>query len=1032
LPTSRRGGCGKPGRFARAAVSLALLLAAAPLAAGRVPIRFYDLTEGLASDKVWDLATDERGAIWIATTNGVSRFDGVEFRSWDTRHGLPHANVVRIARLDDGRILAGTSAGLALLDPGVAAEPPWRVARTDVERAGGQFVALAIDPRQTVWAGSNRGLFRLAGERGAERLDPEAPPTGEVGVRALAVDREGALVALFEGGLFRFGPAGRWSRLPGLPRALDDAVGVGGIAFDPSGRLWAASRSAVCVLPKEALAEGAAIAAAAPENAPPERLADPAVLDRGVCVRVEDGLPPSRQQRLLRSTPAGTIVIAGTSAAFEVRPDGVHPLVSEDELGDATILSVIESTPDAFWIGTNERGLARRTRAGLEIEAGRGELGSRVSTLLARGDEVVAIAGMLEPTRRLVRFAGGRAVPGTPAGFDRLEPSWGWGGIAELARDGALWLGVAGDLVRFGRDAAGGFAPGVPLSRRGLRALAGREPMRLLESSDGALWVSSYRPVELARIELANGAPGAVTTFPEIAGFARGAASALAEDGEGALWLGFAQGGIARRGAGESAFRAVDDPQGAPQGFVYGLAVESPRRVWAATGDGLFRCETDGAVRCAREIRAGALATLQTFALVWTRGRVAVASTRGVFFYDPANGAVEVFNRASGLPDNNVIELVAGGDGTIWTGSDRGVARIDPTRRDPAAAEVRFVGLAVAGRERPLPPDGVVALEPLVVGPHERLVEVEIAAVDPEAAVPPTYQWRLGDSDWTAPSPERRLRLAGLGVGATEVAARAVSAGGVPSTNTLALHLRVLPPFYRRAWFLAALVVLAIAGAVVAYRARIARLVGLERVRTRIAADLHDDLGSSLSRISILAEVATRQSDDRPEAQATLATIGSSARELAEMASDIVWAIDPQKDDLASWVSRLRRFGDDLFSPAGVRFEVAAPADAAAIRLAAAARRDLFLLAKEALNNAAKYAGARAVRVAVVRRGGRLEIAIDDDGRGFTAESRSEAERRGGGRGLRTMEERAGRLGGALVVAGRPGGGTRVALSFPL
>jgi signal transduction histidine kinase len=351
--------------------------------------------------------------------------------------------------------------------------------------------------------------------------------------------------------------------------------------------------------------------------------------------------------------------------------------------------------------------------------------------------------------------------------------------------------------------------------------------------------------------------------------------------------------------------------------------------------------------------------------------------------------------------------------------------------RERPPAEIRFVALAVGGHERPLPPEGVIALDPIEIAPHERLVEIEVAAIDPGAATPPTYQWRIGDSEWTAPADDRRIRLAGLAEGETRVAARAVSAGGQRSPNALDLRLRVLPPFYRRPAFLAAAFVLLAAATGAAYRARLARLVGIERVRTRIAADLHDDLGSSLSRISILSEVAARQASDRPEAQATLATIGVSARELAEMASDIVWAIDPQRDDLASWVSRLRRFGDDLFAPLGVRFEVVAPADAASIRLGAAARRDLFLLAKEALNNAAKYAAARAVRVAVARRGGRLDVVVEDDGRGLSAASRAAAERRGGGRGMRTMEARAERLGAALEISPRPAGGTRIALSFP-
>ncbi|MGE0641595.1 MAG: sensor histidine kinase, partial [Thermoanaerobaculia bacterium] len=215
------------------------------------------------------------------------------------------------------------------------------------------------------------------------------------------------------------------------------------------------------------------------------------------------------------------------------------------------------------------------------------------------------------------------------------------------------------------------------------------------------------------------------------------------------------------------------------------------------------------------------------------------------------------------------------------------------------------------------------------------------------------------------------------------------------------------------------------------YRARVARLLALERVRTSIAADLHDVLGASLSRISILSEVARSQNVDGG-AGATLATIGESARELAERASDIVWAIDPQRDDLGSWASRLRRYGDDLFEPLGISFELRVPADAPAVKLVAAVRRDLFLIVKEALNNAAKYSAAAAVRMNVELAGRRLRLVIEDDGCGVAADAVARAVERGGGRGLQAMALRAERLGATFERTDRAAGGTRIELALVL
>src|SRR5205085_2026670 len=198
------------------------------------------------------------------------------------------------------------------------------------------------------------------------------------------------------------------------------------------------------------------------------------------------------------------------------------------------------------------------------------------------------------------------------------------------------------------------------------------------------------------------------------------------------------------------------------------------------------------------------------------------------------------------------------------------------------------------------------------------------------------YEYMLEGADrtWSAPTAQRTVTYARLAAGRYRFLVRAVNADGQVSDKPAAITFRVLPPVWLRWWFIA-LVMLAVGGAAYAfYRYRVVRLLEVADMRTRIATDLHDDIGSGLSRVAILSEVVKQQTGaTAPQSVPLLIEIAESARVLVDSMRDIVWAIDPRRDDLSSVIYRVRQFASDVLEPRQIRFDFPTPPELERVKL---------------------------------------------------------------------------------------------------
>lgn len=1027
-----------------AALGLALALAAH---AERLPVKLYDTSDGLAGDAVQNLFRDSRGFLWIATSSGLSRFDGQLFRNYEAAEGLPSPRVHDVVEGPDGSIWVATARGVARLAPDAdAASGPFVV-----EPLPGEIAAahrLAFDATGILWIGGDR-LFRLdPSAAGKARLTTIELPVAEGGVEGLALGGNGDLwIATWEALLLR--------RADGSFRRYEvggPVTGASMVAVDARERLWVGGPGGLFVVAAAALRAENAAAPTVPARSLHARSRPPAFPGE---------MPGPEGEVLFYSAASGLAddflymvkpdgggsdgkagVWVGTRGGVTLLRDGSARTIGVAQgLAEGAQMAVLEDLEGTLWLGSESRGLSRLRRSGFVAYAeADGLSGDRATTLFdSPGGELQVVTW----SKELHAFDGRRFERITPqALFPRFASGWGWNQFALFDRRGALWYPAHGALSRF--------APVTPPGR--LReatperqwtpqsGLPGPDVFRVFEDRRGDVWVSLIATPPL--VKLVGGER--LEPVPEIQGGATGGApTAFAEDRAGNLWMGFYVGGLAR--VRDGVFTFFGEPAGVPPGFVSDLFLDHAGRLWVATtSGGIARVDQpEAAAPLFRRYRTSeGLTTDSTRCVTEDRaGRIYVGTSRGIDRIDLPSGRVRAYSADDGLPNNLVFACHAGDDGRLWFGTLHGLARFDPAAETPPGPpDIVITAVRIAGQRLPLPDLGLHEVGELRIAPDRNSLQIDYTGVAIGAGHDLRFQYRVlasgaagaADDGWSPPSPARSAQFPRLGSGTYRFEVRALNRDGTPGLSAASVAFRILPPFWQEPWFLAAAAALLALLGWFGLRIRVARLLAVERARTRIASDLHDDVGSSISRIGILGELARQRVQASPvEAEEMLGEIGREARELVEATSDIVWAVDPHRDDLQSLVVRLRRFAVDLLEARGVELAFTAPAEAEGIALPPEARRAFYLCLKEAIHNVAKHSTGKRARVSIALRDGRLQGEVSDDGGGIPSGRAAEAEAVGR-RGLPGLHRRAESAGGEVEIESVPGQGTRVVITLPL
>ncbi len=984
-----------------AGLILALVSATAGASTNSVwAVRVWQSDDGLPNNTVNGLAQTSDGYIYLATLRRLARFDGVSFEELpfkDFSGSFNHKIRALLADHNGGLCLA-MDEGLVVLDPGSS-----QLLTNGLDGVLPQYVVQ--DGEGAFWIVYNKykvcrvkdGKVKHFGL--PDGLDNNATCT-------LATDKHGRLwfgqghnVGTFNNHRFQ-----TLTRVPGTTTR---------VAAARDGGIWIYSNAQLLKFKEGGELE-----------------------DRGQ-LNID---PPYRTPNVFLESRDGAVWI-GTSDHGLFRYDGAGFTLVPTSHSD--VLDFLEDREGNLWVGTDGGGLNRLNPRAIELVQGDPEVPFEAINSVCEDAQgslwVVTQTGVL--ARR------------TASGWRNMsnEKTWPGGGATcvAAASDGGVWIGTGRGLRRWRDGTVETWLPST-------NGLAGRVVRALLVSRDGTLWIGEQSPFALqclhagefrtialpAETNLIRGmaedlngniwigtANGTVLCVSNNVALDRTAMTlsqpksirCLLATSDGSLWFGYAASGVGRLKNGQ--FLRVRTDEGLYDNSVSEILSDDHGWLWFAADHGIFKV---------REQDFDALAE--------HRG-----SRVHSVHYGREDGAPSLQADAGDWPHS-----VRSRDGRLWMAMRNGLAAINPgeLREDPEPPPVLLKRVLVDDRtvaiySGVIPGHKAADLQQpsvLKIPPGYRRLEFQFAALSYRAPENVRFRYRLEgfETAWTEPGGDQRVvAYSRLPAGRYQFEVNACNGDGIWNESGPRLAIVIIPFWWQTWWFRLAVAALFAFGVGIAVRyvsvrrlrlrvQALERQAALDRERARIARDIHDDLGASLTQMTLLTGLSLR-GDSAPE-QITehLRQLSSTVRQVTDSLDEIVWAVNPRNDTLSHMVNYLGKFALGFLRTAGVRCSVDLPEYLPSHPLSADARHNLFLVAKEALNNSVRHAHATEIKLAITLTDAALKITVEDNGRGLDCATDEE-----GADGLRNMRERMGSIGGRLDVESRPGAGTRIVMQYP-
>lgn len=950
-----------------------------------VDFRVFDTanTPQLHSNFVNSLMEDASGVLWISTADGLVSLRDGKFRVFTTEEGLPSNTVLALYQQRDGRLIAVTNVGLA-----VAKGERFQILSGTGSLATSDGTSLMTqDTHGTVWVA---GARQLASIPAGSMTATASPATGDLGpIQAISANVNGSLWVGGHNGLAYFN-GGRRARIAigaGLP-----SENILALLPDSAGNMWIGTNAGLALYSHGSMRQ----------------------------IGAREGLGGARIQKLFLDR-SGALWVASDHGLARVVNGNVD--IAPEQTTISGVLSIFEDREGSMWFGTDTGGLSvLREQAFSTITAQDGLSGDFVRAVFQDHSGAIWIG----TNSGVDRFADGKITSlrsdsglssnvvlalaetstgsdhdlwvGTPDGLSRIRNGRSQmysaaDGLADnfvrslfADTDGSLWIGTRNGLSHFKR--------GMFTSYSRLDGLGSDVIGAMLRTHNGDLWISTLGGLSrLNRKDFVN--------FTSHNGLGSDAITSLFEDTESTLWIGTNGGGISRLRNG--VFTALAPGKSGLPETVFGILEDNKRNLWLSSKKGIYRVS---------------VAALNAYA-------------------DKHSSALEI--RGYGVADGmRISECSSGGhpaawrmqDGTLWFATLKGASSVNP---DTATEETQSPQTAIV--------QAVVDDQPVdthtffTVPPGHERITIHYAGLSFIAPQKMRYRYRLQgfDRDWVQAEGSRTAYYTNVPPGTYEFKVISSNSEGVWSTVPALLDFKVAPRFTQTIWFYGILGLLLIALGYAIYRIRVgyveAEYQAVMAERGRIAREVHDTLAQGYVGISVQLEITARLLQTSKEAalnqlNQTKELVRSS---LAEARSSI-WNLRSQGEDAEILPSRLAASAKARQPQNGPTIEVQIRGTYRPLHRKV--EDEVLRIAQEAINNAVRHAKAGAISVILTYDAAQLLLTIVDEGIGFMQPSESFVSK--GHFGLQGMRERAAGIKAKLDVQSELGKGTTVTLSLDM
>lgn len=746
---------------------------------------------------------------------------------------------------------------------------------------------------------------------------------------------------------------------------------------------------------------------------------------------------------ILGTRDGGLWTSAGDLGLIRVGADGdFSRLTTRDGLPSNTIRFAYEDRDGDIWTGYDRGGLVevrRRTFRNIGKEQGLSD--SLINTV---SEDVEGAVWIGTHSGTVDRFANGVCTNILLPEVARAQDS------CVAAGAGRIWVGAQGlGLLALENGQFKTVATQTQLQGY---------PRLLLPASDGRLWVGTLWSIICVTTN-------DEFTFKYTSLAAAGHPTALAEAADGTIWAGTLEGNLLRWDGKQ--FLPLEPPERNSLGRIWALWPTADGSLWAGTEQGgllhwsngkFFRYTTRNGLPSdsIEEVLSDAHGNLW---LGTRSGIVRIPASalsrfeRGEFdelplsTYGQSDGLLTIGSAIIYQPN-----CWRGRDGNLFFAMANSVAVANPDdfRRSPAAPEVTLEEMSADGKR--VFPDNAGAILTAIqtdasdapppsikIAPGRGDLEFDYTGLSFQSPAHVRFKYKLDglENSWNDAGAERKAIYRHVPPGRYIFRVMACNSDSVWSGEGALLAVTVAPFFYQTFWFRDGITFIAIAFltglATVVMRRRMRRRVEqlerqheLERERSRIARDLHDDLGAGLTEIGLLGGLLQDSAEVLPRKQEALERIVHRCNDLVTALDEIVWAVNPRNDSVNSLGSYLSRYAQRFLEPTTIRCRLETFAAEPDHPLNSEQRHNLFLAFKETLTNIVRHSGATEVRVKIFNENCRLLVEIDDNGHGLPVDTV------GGGNGLNNLRQRMAQIGGECAIASRNGGGVSVRFTLSL